>query len=84
MDSEGHAAIEAKTDRELLLLTVQHVGHIETHMERMDEKLGTQNGRLWALEMWRWYLVGALAVIVPLSPLLIYEVRQSIFAGFGG
>ena len=77
-------ALEAKTDRELLLLTVQQMGHLEVHMKSMDTKLGLQNGRLSALEKWRWWLVGAGAVVVPLSPLLVYEVRQAVFGGFGG
>jgi hypothetical protein len=77
-------ALEAKTDRELLLLTVQELGHIKGHLEKLDKKVGLQNGRLSALEKWRWWLVGAGAVVVPLSPLLVYEVRQGIFGGFGG
>ncbi len=78
------SALEAKTDRELLLLTAAELGHIREHLKNLDRKVGLQNSRLSALETWRTWLVGALAVIVPLSPLLIYEVRQSIFGGFGG
>jgi hypothetical protein len=75
--------LDAKTDRELLLLTVQQMGHLETHMKSMDVKLGVQNGRLSALEKWRWWVVGAGAVVVPLLLLLIYEVRMAVFGGFG-
>jgi hypothetical protein len=74
----------AKTDRELLLLTVQRLGHVETHLERLNDTVEKQNGRLSALEKWRWWLIGAGAVVVPLSPLLVYEVRQAVFGGFGG
>lgn len=76
--------LDAKTDRELLLLTVQQMGHLETHMKSMDTKLDVQNGRLSALEKWRWWLVGVGAVVIPLSPLLIYEVRSSVLGGLGG
>lgn len=70
-------AAEAKTDRELLLLTAVKVHEI-------DARVLSQNGRLRALEKWRWLLAGAIAVITPLSPLLIYEVRQSVLGTFGG
>lgn len=63
------------TDRDLLLLTASEVGHMKSHLESLNEKVGVQNGRLSALEKWRWWLVGAGAVLVPLSPLLIYFGR---------
>lgn len=80
----GPGALEAKTDRELLLLTAADVGHVKEHMKRLDGKVGVQNGRITALEKWRWGLAGAMALGAPLAPLLIYEVRQSVFGAFGG
>jgi hypothetical protein len=58
------------------------MGHLEGHMKNMDTKLGVQNGRLSALEKWRMWITGALAVIVPLSPLLVYEIREKLFGGW--
>jgi hypothetical protein len=81
MDDSG---LGAKTDRELLLLTAAELGHISGHLEELTEKVALQNGRLSALEKWRWWLLGAGAVVVPLSPLLVYEVRQAVLGGFGG
>lgn len=67
-----------------IALGVSELGHIKGHLGDLSGKVGVQNGRLTALEKWRWWLVGVGAVVVPLSPLLVYEVRQSVFAGFGG
>jgi ribosomal silencing factor RsfS len=72
------------TDRELLLLTVQEMGHMNNHLADLAKEMKAQNGRISALEKWRWWLIGAGAVVVPLSPLLVYEVRQAVFGGFGG
>ncbi len=74
--------LNTKTDRELLLLTVQELGHVKSHLKNLDTKVGEQNGRISGLEKWRMWLTGALAVIVPLSPLLIYEVREKLLGGF--
>lgn len=51
------SGLEAKTDRELLLLTVQRLGFVEEGQgrleegqERLVEKVGIQNGRLAVAE----------------------------------
>lgn len=78
------AGLEAKTEREILLVLAGEMRHMQNHTADLAKKVGEQNGRIDALEKWRWWMLGAMAVIVPLSPLLIYEVRQSVFTFTGG
>lgn len=47
------------SDRELLLLTAQHVNELCGHVDR-------QNGRISKLEQWRNQAIGALAVLTVL------------------
>lgn len=75
--------LEAKTDRDLLLWTAWEMGHIKEHVQGLDEKQGIQNGRILALEKWRWWLVGVGVGVGFVTPLLIYDVRQVVFGGFG-
>lgn len=74
---------EGKTDHDLLVVAVTELGHIKGHMKDMDEKLGAQNGRISALEKWRWTMGGVLALIGAGWPLLIYEFRQFLLDKFG-
>jgi hypothetical protein len=87
-----------ETDRELLLLTVQELGHVKAHLAELTEKVGIQNGRLavlekaqgeniperlTALEHWRIGVVLAFGFIGATWPLLIFEVRQKLFEFWG-
>lgn len=86
------AALKAKTDRELLLLTVQETGHISTHLEKLTKQVSDQNGRISSLERslpenlsarltiiehWKVWATGMFTLIAFVAPFFIYEVRQA-------
>lgn len=52
----------AKSDREILILLVDHVNHMSTAVQ-------VQNGRVRSLEVWRALLTGGLSVVVLVVPL---------------
>ncbi len=74
---------EGKTDHDLLVVTVTELGHIKAHLADLKEQVAVQNGRISALEKWRWGLGSAIALIGAGWPLLIYEFRQFILDKFG-
>ncbi len=73
---------EGKSDHDLLVVAVTELGHIKGHLAALDEKVGVQNGRISALEKWRWTMSGVIALIGMGWPLLIYEFRQFILNKF--
>ncbi len=75
-------SFEGKSDHDLLIVAVTKLAHMEGHMKGMDTKLALQNGRLSALEKWRWTMGGVLALIGAGWPLLIYEFRQFVLNKF--
>lgn len=52
------------SDRELLLLTAQHVNELATHV-------ATQNGRIGKLEAWRNQAAGVLLILGVLLPIVV-------------
>ncbi len=77
------SSFEGKSDHDLLVVTVTELGHIKTHLADLKANGVKQDGRLSALEKWRWTTSGALALIIGGWPLLIYEVRQFLLDKFG-
>ncbi len=76
--------LRGETDHEILLVIASEMRHMRNHTAELATEAAIQNGRIAALEKMRWWFAGVLAVVVPLSPLLIYEVRQSVFNFAGG
>lgn len=85
-----------RPDRELLLtmilgaiavvisIIVMALRQLTANLELMNGSLGRHDTRIYALEKWRWVLAGALIILGPLVPFLIYEFRQTIVSGLGG
>ena len=67
-----------KSDRELLLETHTKVAVMAEVVERVEDKITEQNGRLGALEKWRNIVIGAVGAMIVVMPFLIYELRQAI------
>jgi len=57
--------LEAKSDRELLVMAVER-------LNSLCLAVGVQNGRLRKLEDWRNYLAGGMTVIVFLIPTILW------------
>ena len=76
--------LDAKTDRELLVITVVEMGHVKVHLKDLSKEAEKQNGRITALEKWRWMMTGGLILLTALWPLLVYEFRHTIAGALGG
>lgn len=49
-----------KTDHDLLIRIDERQDVMIEKVDKMDKRLGKQNGRIRKLENWRWYLGGGL------------------------
>lgn len=74
---------EGKSDHDLLVVAVTDLGHIKTHLAKVEANGVKKDERLSALEKWRWTTSGAFVLIGAGWPLLIYEVRQFLLDKFG-
>jgi len=84
MTADPLAGLEAKTEREILLVVVERQHVHGTRLTSIDNKLGHQNGRLTKLEEWKWRILGGGVIIVAGSPFFIFEFRQWVASVAGG
>lgn len=63
--------LATKSEREMLVLTVQRLNDIASHLELMNGSIASTKCRIGVLESWRDKATGALAVLMLVVPALV-------------
>lgn len=69
--------LQAKNDRELLLMCAGGVNGINDRLDRMNGSIADHEKRLRSVERWRYGLVGGMALCIVLIPVLVTLTVQA-------